>query len=117
MLIKRGSSGAVVRQIQERVGTLITGVWDTATQRKVLAFQKQNGLHQTAEVNDETYNALFPPKVKPKAKPKAQPKAQPKAVAPKPAPKKMPPKSSQIEKNETNQKTINGSRRTSQSTQ
>ena len=87
MLIKRGSSGAVVRQIQERVGTLITGVWDTATQRKVLAFQKQNGLHQTAEVNDETYNALFPPKVKPKAHPIA--------VTPKPAPKKMPPKSAQ----------------------
>ena len=91
MLIRRGSSGAVVRQIQERVGAMVTGVWDTATQRKVLAFQKQNGLHQTAEVNDETYNALFPPKVKPKA----QPKAQPKAVTPKPAPKKMPPKSAQ----------------------
>ena len=87
MLIRRGSSGAVVRQIQERVGAMVTGVWDTATQRKVLEFQKQNGLHQTAEVNDETYNALFPPKVKPKAKPKA--------VAPKPAPKKVPPKSSQ----------------------
>lgn len=43
--------------------------------------------YTTAEVNDETYNALFPPKVKPKAKPKA--------VAPKPAPKKVPPKSSQ----------------------
>ena len=76
MLIRRGSSGAVVRQIQERVGAMVTGVWDTATQRKVLAFQKQNGLHQTAEVNDETYNALFPPKGKPKA------------VTPKPAPKK-----------------------------
>jgi peptidoglycan hydrolase-like protein with peptidoglycan-binding domain len=93
MLIRRGSSGAVVRQIQERVGAMVTGVWDTATQRKVLEFQKQNGLHQTAEVNDETYNALFPPKVKPRVKPKA--------VAPKPAPKKMPPKSTQIEKNET----------------
>ena len=88
MLIRRGSSGAVVRQIQERVGALITGVWDTATQRKVLEFQKQNGLHQTAEVNDETYNTLFPPKVKPKAKPKA--------VESEPAPKKMPPKSAQI---------------------
>ncbi len=74
MLIRRGSSGAVVRQIQERVGAMITGVWDTATQRKVLEFQKQNGLHQTAEVNDETYNALFPPEVKPKAKPKAKTK-------------------------------------------
>ena len=97
MLIKRGSSGAVVRQVQERVGALITGVWDTATQRKVLEFQKQNGLQQTAEVNDETYNTLFPPKVKPKAKPKAEPKI----VESKPAPKKMPPKSTQIEKNET----------------
>ena len=83
MLIKRGSSEAIVRQIQERVGTLITGVLETATQRKVWEFQKQNGLHQTAEVNDETYNALFPPKAKPKA------------AKPKPAPKKMPPNSVQ----------------------
>jgi len=95
MLIKRGSSGAVVRQVQERVGALITGVWDTATQRKVLEFQKQNGLHQTAEVNDETYNVLFPPKVKPKAKPKAKPKVEPEVVETKPAPKKVPPKSAQ----------------------
>ncbi len=111
MLIKRGSSGAVVRQIQERVGALITGVWDTATQRKVLEFQKQNGLHQTAEVNDETFNALFPPKVKPKAKPKAKTKVtfnerhdhpdwetiknKKEAAKSKPAPKKMSPKSTQ----------------------
>lgn len=107
MLIKRGSSGAVVRQIQERVGALITGVWDTATQRKVLEFQKQNGLHQTAEVNDETYNALFPPKKVTFKEVHDTPdwetiKNKKEAAKSKPAPKKMPPKSSQIEKNETN---------------
>ena len=77
MLYTHGSRGNVVRQIQAKVGAQVTGVWDTATARKVLEFQKQNGLHQTAEVNNETYNALFPPKVvKPKLK--AEEVAQPK---------------------------------------
>tara|TARA_R110000803_G_scaffold66035_1_gene127355 strand:- start:546 stop:830 length:285 start_codon:yes stop_codon:yes gene_type:complete len=94
MLIKRGSAGALVRSVQARVGAMITGVWNTATYRKVYDYQKANKLNPTGEVDDETHDHMFPPKVKPKAKPKA--------VAPKPAPKKIPPKSTQIEKNETN---------------
>lgn len=102
MLYTFGTKGAVVRSIQKKVGAQVTGVWTTTTYRKVHDYQKANDLHQTGEVNEETYNHMFPPKVKPKAKAKAKPKTEPKAVIPKPAPKKMPPKSAQIEKNETN---------------
>jgi peptidoglycan hydrolase-like protein with peptidoglycan-binding domain len=84
MLYTHGSKGAVVRQIQKKVGAQVTGVWDTLTYRKVYEYQKAHGLHQTGEVNDETHKHMFPPAAKPKAKPKT--------VASKPAPKKMPPK-------------------------
>lgn len=97
MLYTFGTKGAVVRSIQKKVGAQVTGVWTTTTYRKVHDYQKANGLQQTGEVDQETHDHMFPPKVKPKAKAKAKPKA----VAPKPAPKKVPPKSTQIEKNET----------------
>ena len=81
MLYTHGSKGAVVRQIQRKVGAQITGVWDTLTYRKVYEYQKANSLHQTGEVNDETHKHMFPPAAKPKT------------VEPKPAPKKLSPKS------------------------
>jgi hypothetical protein len=69
MLYTNGSKGNVVRQIQAKVGAQVTGVWDTLTYRKVYEYQKANSLHQTGEVNEETYNHMFPPKVvKPKLK-------------------------------------------------
>ena len=73
MLYTHGSKGAVVRQIQQKVGAQVTGVWTTATYRKVYEYQKANGLHQTGEVNEETYNHMF-----------AKPKPAKKAPAPKP---------------------------------
>ena len=85
MLYTNGSKGNVVRQIQAKVGAQVTGVWDTLTYRKVYEYQKANSLHQTGEVNEETYKHMFPPAAKPKAKPKA--------VEPEPAPKKLSPKS------------------------
>lgn len=91
MLYTHGSKGAVVRQIQRKVGAQITGVWDTLTYRKVYEYQKANSLHQTGEVNEETYTHMF-----------AKPKPAKKVTAKKPAPKKMPSKTKQIEKNETN---------------
>ena len=87
MLYTFGTKGAVVRSIQSKVGAQVTGVWTTTTYRKVHDYQKANGLQQTGEVDQETHDHMFPPKVKPKAKPKA--------VAPKPAPKKVPPKTTQ----------------------
>lgn len=62
MVYTKGSRGAVVRQIQARVGAQVTGAWDTATARKVAAFQTNNNVRATGEVNEETYNLLFPTK-------------------------------------------------------
>lgn len=62
MVYTRGSRGAVVRRIQARLGAQVTGVWDTATARKVAAFQTNNNVRATGEVNEETYNLLFPTK-------------------------------------------------------
>ena len=60
MLYTNGSKGNVVRQIQTKVGAQVTGVWTTATYRKVYEYQRANGLHQTGEVDEETYNHMFP---------------------------------------------------------
>ena len=89
MLYTFGTKGAVVRSIQSKVGAQVTGVWTTTTYRKVHDYQKTHGLQQTGEVDQETHDHMFPPKV-------VKPKAKPKVIAPKPAPKKMPPKSTQI---------------------
>lgn len=62
MVYTKGSRGAVVRQIQARIGALITGVWDTATARKVAAFQTHNNVKATGQVDKETYDLLFPTK-------------------------------------------------------
>ena len=63
MLIKKGSAGALVRAVQARVGAMVTGVWNTATYRKVYEYQKANKLNETGEVDEATYDHMFPPKV------------------------------------------------------
>ena len=70
MLIKKGSAGALVRAVQARVGAMVTGVWNTATYRKVYEYQKANKLNETGEVDDATHDHMFPPKVtqKPRTK-------------------------------------------------
>ena len=62
MLYTNGSKGNVVRQIQAKVGAQVTGVWDTATARKVAAFQTNNNVRATGQVDKETYDLLFPTK-------------------------------------------------------
>lgn len=67
MVYKIGSKGSVVRQIQQKVNCQITGVYNTATKRAVLNFQKQNNLKQDGDVNEAVLAVMFPPKVvKPK---------------------------------------------------
>ena len=98
MLYTKGSSGAVVRAIQSKVGSMITGVWNTDTYRKVYEYQTTNGLQQTGEVNEETYTHMFPPKVAFKERhdhPDWETIKNKKEAAKKPAPKKMPSKSPQ----------------------
>ena len=86
MLYTHGSKGAVVRQIQERVGAQVTGVWNTATYRKVYEYQRANGLYATGEVDQVTFDQMFP-KPKP-AKKVSDPKPviveeSPRAIKPK----------------------------------
>jgi len=67
MVYKIGSKGSVVRQIQQKLNCQITGVYNTATKRAVLNFQKQNNLQQNGDTDEATMLAMFPPKVvKPK---------------------------------------------------
>jgi murein L,D-transpeptidase YcbB/YkuD len=61
MNYKLGSRGPDVRQVQSRLGALVTGVFDTDTHRRVVAFQQQNGLDVSGIVCDKTWLALFPP--------------------------------------------------------
>lgn len=61
MNYKIGSRGPDIRQIQSRVGALVTGVFDTDTHRRVVAFQQQNGLEISGVVCSKTWDALFPP--------------------------------------------------------
>ncbi len=63
MNYKIGTRGPEVRQAQERLGCLVTGVFDTDTFRKITAFQAQNNIPQTGELDDLTYNTMFPPVV------------------------------------------------------
>ena len=77
MVYKIGSKGSVVRQIQQKLNCQITGVYNTATKRAVLDFQKKNNLQQNGDTDEATLVAMFPPKVvKPKLK--AEKVAQPK---------------------------------------
>ena len=60
MKYKLGTRGLEIRQAQEKLGCLVTSVYDTDTFRKVLEFQAQNDLPQTGELDDLTYNTMFP---------------------------------------------------------
>ena len=69
MVYKIGSKGSVVRQIQQKLNCQITGVYDTATKRAVLDFQKKNNLQQNGDTDEATMLTMFPPKVKKTIKP------------------------------------------------
>ena len=71
MVYKIGSKGESVRQIQRRVGCIVTAVYDTRTRRAVMVFQKDNGMRQTGDVDQDTLLLMFPPAknvTKPRAK-------------------------------------------------
>ena len=69
MVHKVGSKGSVVRQIQQKLNCQVTGVYDTATKRAVLDFQKKNNLQQNGDTDEATMLVMFPPKVKKTIKP------------------------------------------------
>ncbi len=63
--LAKGSSGAKVRQLQERLTELgyyensISGSFQGNTRNAVKAFQEQNGLNADGVVGEETWNAIF----------------------------------------------------------
>ena len=67
MYIKRGSAGPDVRQVQRKLGTLITGVYDTQLYRAIIAYQEQHNIKATGEVDSNTWEHMFP-KPKPERK-------------------------------------------------
>jgi peptidoglycan hydrolase-like protein with peptidoglycan-binding domain len=58
--IKMGSRGSEVRNIQQRLNCQVTGVYNTPTYRAVVSFQQQNGVLDNGEVDEQTYDLLFP---------------------------------------------------------
>jgi len=59
-IIKLGSRGSEVRNIQQRLNCQVTGVYNTPTYRAIVAFQNANHILATGEVCEATYNLLFP---------------------------------------------------------
>ena len=63
--LKSGSSGKLVKQMQERLAELgyyegpISGNFQKYTTRAVMNLQKQNALESTGVVNEETWNLIF----------------------------------------------------------
>ena len=63
--LKNGSSGKLVKQVQERLAELgyyegpLSGNYQKYTIRAVKKFQTQNGLEDTGVVDEETWNLIF----------------------------------------------------------
>ena len=79
--LKSGSSGTVVKQLQQRMTDLgyyegpVSGNFAKQTLRAVKAIQAQNGIRATGQVDEETWNVIFndPGIVMPDAIPKPTP--------------------------------------------
>ena len=59
-LIKKGSSGNIVRQIQQKLGVAADGIFGPKTETAVKNFQKANGLAADGIVGSKTWAKLFP---------------------------------------------------------
>ncbi len=83
--LKSGSSGKLVKQMQERLTELgyyegpVSGNFQKYTTRAVKKFQTQNGLESTGEVDETTWNLIFNDShiVLPNATPKPTPEPTP----------------------------------------
>ena len=70
---EKGDSGAKVKSLQQRLNELgyftgdSTGTYGSNTTRAVLRFQQDNGLSETGNVDENTYEALFDPNAAPAA--------------------------------------------------
>lgn len=60
MLLKRGSNGADVKKLQEKLGLLADGDFGAVTEAKVKEWQASNGLVSDGIVGDSSWEKLFP---------------------------------------------------------
>jgi len=60
MLLKTGSTGDQVKQLQTRLGLNADGIFGSGTEAGVKAWQAQNGLSADGIVGDATWAKLFP---------------------------------------------------------
>ena len=67
MVLKKGSGGAEVKKLQEKLGVEAIGKFGPKTEAAVKAWQKANGLKDDGIVGDATWSKLFG-----EAKPKAE---------------------------------------------
>jgi putative chitinase len=59
MLLKNGSSGAEVKQLQEKLGLGADGIFGAGTEAKVKEWQAANGLTADGIVGDGTWSKMF----------------------------------------------------------
>lgn len=60
MLLKKGSNGENVKQLQTRLGVNPTGFFGTETEAAVIKWQKSHGLLDDGIVGDRTWLSIFP---------------------------------------------------------
>jgi len=63
MLLKKGSSGEDVKQLQAKLGLTPDGEFGPGTDAKVKSWQLANGLTSDGVVGDDTWKKLFPIKI------------------------------------------------------
>ena len=59
MLLKNGSSGAEVKQLQTKLGLNVDGIFGNGTEAKVKEWQSANGLTADGIVGDATWSKMF----------------------------------------------------------
>lgn len=58
-LLKEGSKGDKVKELQKRLGITADGIFGPITERHVVAFQEKKGLPKTGIVDETTWNRMF----------------------------------------------------------
>ena len=58
MLLKKGSKGSEVKELQKALGVAADGIFGTGTEAVVKKFQKDNGLDADGMVGNKTWEAI-----------------------------------------------------------
>jgi N-acetylmuramoyl-L-alanine amidase len=63
MILKKGSRGSQVRELQELLGLKVDGIFGPGTEKVVIEFQQKNGLKSDGVVGPKTWESLLKNKV------------------------------------------------------